>query len=189
MKKGEKVFVLMHASSGNVFARNEEGEEGLLPSHCLRPEDEDCDVIEEVPVNTEAPANTCNSNNVGSTSACVKCAKKQSIAVLDFSSKVAGDIHFKAGDRVEILDDVDREWYRGRKGDQIGIFPKSFVSPPVYPTYTALYAFQGRKGDELNFTTGDEITLIGRIDGNWLQGTCMGKTGRFPAAFIQNYSL
>jgi len=203
VKKGEKVFVLMNSQGGNVFARNEEGEEGFLPSSCLQPEEEGNSNNNNhanqspavTPINSnqrpEAEENAVNSNNLNQSAAapCVECALKQSVAITDFSSQVAGDIQFKTGDMVEILDQVDSEWFRGRRGQQVGIFPRSFVSTPTYPTYPALYAFQGRHDDELNFEAGDDVTLIGRIDTNWLQGVCNGRAGKFPAAFISETSL
>ncbi|KAI8836851.1 hypothetical protein BC829DRAFT_51088 [Chytridium lagenaria] len=57
------------------------------------------------------------------------------VAVSDFLSDMDGDLSFRLGDSIEIIEDVDENWYRGRLGRKEGIFPKSYVGSrlPVRP--------------------------------------------------------
>ncbi|XP_059080769.1 rho guanine nucleotide exchange factor 7-like isoform X2 [Tigriopus californicus] len=49
----------------------------------------------------------------------------------------------------------------------------------------AVYTFKGSHNDELNFKKGDVITLTQKVDGGWWEGTLNGKTGWFPANYVQ----
>ncbi|KAJ3098720.1 hypothetical protein HDU97_003779 [Phlyctochytrium planicorne] len=49
------------------------------------------------------------------------------VAIDDYRSDVDGDLTFRQGEQIEILEDVDENWYRGRLGRREGIFPKSYV--------------------------------------------------------------
>ncbi|KND03631.1 uncharacterized protein SPPG_01106 [Spizellomyces punctatus DAOM BR117] len=51
------------------------------------------------------------------------------LAIADFESEEPGDLPFKSGDVIQVLGDVDENWYRGRLRAMEGIFPKSFVQP------------------------------------------------------------
>lgn len=44
-----------------------------------------------------------------------------------FESDVPGDLTFAEGVCIEVLEEVDANWWKGRIGSRIGIFPKTFV--------------------------------------------------------------
>ncbi|XP_043093573.1 src substrate protein p85-like isoform X4 [Puntigrus tetrazona] len=52
-------------------------------------------------------------------------------------------------------------------------------------TATAVYDYQGEASDEISFMPGDVITNIEMIDEGWWKGTCHGRTGLFPATFVE----
>ena len=39
--------------------------------------------------------------------------------------------------------------------------------------------------DEISFDPGDVITNIDKVDEGWWTGTCNGRTGLFPANFVE----
>eukprot|EP00128_Syssomonas_multiformis_P014758 Colp12_sorted_trinity150504_noHs@11013 len=50
----------------------------------------------------------------------------------------------------------------------------------------ALYEFVAENPGELTFREGEVITIISRLDENWLQGECRGQIGMFPSSYVEN---
>ncbi|KAJ3043800.1 Neutrophil cytosol factor 2 [Rhizophlyctis rosea] len=53
--------------------------------------------------------------------------RQQVIAIADFDTREPGDLRFAAGDVIDVVEDVDANWYKGRLRGQEGIFPKTYV--------------------------------------------------------------
>ncbi|NXB48719.1 SH319 protein, partial [Leucopsar rothschildi] len=115
-------------------------------------------------------------------------------ALHDFTAETKDDLSFKKGDYIQILEQVDLEWYRGRLNGKEGIFPAVFVqtcSELSQPgggkkgIAKALYAFHGENEDELSFKAGDMITELESVDEDWMSGEIVGKSGIFPKNFVQ----
>ncbi|NXH71412.1 SH319 protein, partial [Hydrobates tethys] len=118
-------------------------------------------------------------------------------ALHDFTAETKDDLSFKKGDYIQILEQVDSEWYRGRLNEKEGIFPAVFVqtcSARVELPQSlggkkgkakALYDFHGENEDELSFKAGDTITELESVDEDWMSGEIQGKSGIFPKNFVQ----
>ncbi|KHJ82122.1 SH3 domain protein, partial [Oesophagostomum dentatum] len=50
-------------------------------------------------------------------------------AAYDYSSGVAGDLEFKAGDTIEVMVHLNQDWIQGRVNGQEGLAPLSFLAP------------------------------------------------------------
>ena len=50
------------------------------------------------------------------------------VAVYDYTSDEAGDLHFSAGQVVRVVKKTS-EWWTGQFGASIGVFPYNFVEP------------------------------------------------------------
>ncbi|ODO03001.1 hypothetical protein I350_05845, partial [Cryptococcus amylolentus CBS 6273] len=45
-------------------------------------------------------------------------------------------------------------------------------------------SYEAGEDNEISFAEGDHITDIDKVDPDWWQGTCNGKEGLFPAAYV-----
>lgn len=59
-------------------------------------------------------------------------------AMFDYIDPTPGDLEFRKGDRIEIVEFCGEDWARGRLGRREGMFPLRFVaeevnSPPKTP--------------------------------------------------------
>ncbi|NWH30818.1 SH319 protein, partial [Chloropsis hardwickii] len=113
-------------------------------------------------------------------------------ALHDFTAETKDDLSFKKGDYIQILEQVDLEWYRGRLNGKEGIFPAVFVQTcsgtpggGKKGRAKALYDFHGENEDELSFKAGDMITELESVDEDWMSGEILGKSGIFPKNFVQ----
>ncbi|SCU83189.1 LAFA_0D02234g1_1 [Lachancea sp. 'fantastica'] len=59
-------------------------------------------------------------------------------AVYAFQAQQDGDLDFRAGDKIEVLEKPSPEWFRGKCNGRVGMFPSNYVKP----------AFSGSGGQE-----------------------------------------
>uniref|UniRef100_UPI0037E88D45 neutrophil cytosol factor 2 n=1 Tax=Semicossyphus pulcher TaxID=241346 RepID=UPI0037E88D45 len=55
--------------------------------------------------------------------------------------------------------------------------------------FVALHSYESVNPEDLSFHQGDTITLLSRINQDWLEGQCNGNTGIFPSAFVEEVPL
>ena len=53
--------------------------------------------------------------------------KKKAKCLFDFKSESDEELGFRKGDEVEILEELDENWWKGRLNDQEGLFPATYV--------------------------------------------------------------
>ncbi|XP_059183269.1 neutrophil cytosol factor 2 [Centropristis striata] len=51
--------------------------------------------------------------------------------------------------------------------------------------FVALHSYESSNPEDLSFQQGDTITLLSRVNQDWLEGKCNGNTGIFPASFVE----
>ena len=49
-------------------------------------------------------------------------------ALFDFTPQEDGELEFKKGQVIQVVEKDDANWWRGRLGDQEGIFPSNYVA-------------------------------------------------------------
>ncbi|NWI37915.1 NCF2 factor, partial [Picathartes gymnocephalus] len=49
----------------------------------------------------------------------------------------------------------------------------------------AQYSYEATQPEDLEFQAGDVILVLSKVNEDWFEGKCKGKTGIFPSAFIQ----
>uniref|UniRef100_W5M1Q5 Neutrophil cytosolic factor 2 n=1 Tax=Lepisosteus oculatus TaxID=7918 RepID=W5M1Q5_LEPOC len=55
------------------------------------------------------------------------------------------------------------------------------------PQVVAIYSYEASEPEDLQFNSGDVITVISKVNEEWFEGKCKGKVGIFPAAFVKDY--
>ncbi|XP_026125316.1 sorbin and SH3 domain-containing protein 2 isoform X3 [Carassius auratus] len=130
--------------------------------------------------------------------------KQSTRAIYDFKAQSAKELSFKKGDAVNIIRQIDSNWYEGEHRGQTGIFPISYVekvaSPeqqqPVRPPppaqvremgeAKARYSFTADTNVELSLRKGERVILLRKVDQNWYEGKIPGsnKQGIFPVSYV-----
>ncbi|XP_025086760.1 SH3 domain-containing RING finger protein 3-like [Pomacea canaliculata] len=113
-------------------------------------------------------------------------------ALFSYEASEKDDLPFKKGDIVSLRRQIDDNWYQGELNGQIGVFPSSYVQVlvplPQIPQCRALYDFQlddENEKDCLTFKKDEVITVIRRVDANWIEGRKGEKIGILPLAFVE----
>lgn len=111
-----------------------------------------------------------------------------------------------------MIERIDNDWLKGKINNTVGIFPLNFVriehdflestvsnktavlqgdynnatgEKPDSEWSRAIHDFQGEHEDDLSFVVGNEIRITERLDKDWLKGEFSGKSGIFPASFVE----
>ncbi|KAL4229731.1 E3 ubiquitin-protein ligase sh3rf3 [Mactra antiquata] len=116
------------------------------------------------------------------------CAK----ALFNYDAKDPSDLSFKKGDVVYLKKRVDENWFNGELNGQHGFFPATYVQvitplPDTIPQCKGLYEFNvedDKEGDCLPFKKDDVMTVIRKVDENWLEVKKGDKIGILPISFV-----
>ncbi|CAK6972393.1 sorbin and SH3 domain-containing protein 2-like isoform X5 [Scomber scombrus] len=125
-------------------------------------------------------------------------------AIYDFKAQTAKELTFKKGDAVNIIRQIDNNWYEGEHRGRVGIFPISYVEkmpssekqqpirppPPAHVREigeaVARYNFNADTNVELSLRKGERVIVIRQVDQNWYEGKIPDTTkqGIFPVSYI-----
>ncbi|KAM3623883.1 uncharacterized protein V6R79_016629 [Siganus canaliculatus] len=130
--------------------------------------------------------------------------KQPARAIYDFKAQTAKELSFKKGDSVNIIRQIDNNWYEGEHRGRIGIFPMSYVErmpssekqqpirppPPAHVREigeaVARYNFNADTNVELSLRKGERVVVIRQVDQNWYEGKIPDSTkqGIFPVSYV-----
>ncbi|XP_077965397.1 sorbin and SH3 domain-containing protein 2 isoform X7 [Gasterosteus aculeatus] len=130
--------------------------------------------------------------------------KQPARAIYDFKAQTAKELTFKKGDAVNIIRQIDNNWYEGEHRGQVGILPISYVErmpssekqqpirppPPAHVREigegVARYNFNADTNVELSLRKGERVVVIRQVDQNWYEGRIpdTSKQGIFPVSYI-----
>ncbi|NWR51436.1 NCF2 factor, partial [Regulus satrapa] len=83
-------------------------------------------------------------------------------------------------------------WCNGTEGE--GFVPDSKAEESLQeatpgetgPTHVvAQYSYEATQPEDLEFQAGDMILVLSKVNEDWFEGMCKGRTGIFPSAFVQ----
>ncbi|NXB53674.1 NCF2 factor, partial [Leucopsar rothschildi] len=83
-------------------------------------------------------------------------------------------------------------WCNGTEGE--GFVPDSKPEESLQeatpgemePTHVvAQYSYEATQPEDLEFQAGDMILILSKVNEDWFEGKCKGRTGIFPSAFVQ----
>ncbi|XP_077381834.1 sorbin and SH3 domain-containing protein 2 isoform X2 [Festucalex cinctus] len=130
--------------------------------------------------------------------------KQPARAIYDFKAQTAKELTFKKGDAVNIIRQIDSNWYEGEHRGRVGIFPIAYVekmpstekpqpSRPPPPAHVreigeavARYNFNADTNVELSLRKGERVIVLRQVDQNWYEGKIPDTTkqGIFPVAYV-----
>uniref|UniRef100_A0A8C7M806 Sorbin and SH3 domain containing 2a n=1 Tax=Oncorhynchus kisutch TaxID=8019 RepID=A0A8C7M806_ONCKI len=130
--------------------------------------------------------------------------KQPARAIYDFKAQTAKELTFKKGDAVNIIRQIDSNWYEGEHRGRLGIFPISYIEKMLLPEKqqpirppppahvkkigegVARYNFNADTNVELSLRKGERVVLLRQVDQNWYEGKIpdTNKQGIFPVAYI-----
>uniref|UniRef100_A0A0K8TM41 Putative sorbin and sh3 domain-containing protein n=1 Tax=Tabanus bromius TaxID=304241 RepID=A0A0K8TM41_TABBR len=118
------------------------------------------------------------------------------IALYDFEGVEVEDLSFKVNEKIYILEQLSDDWLRGRnKRGCEGIFPRNYIQIKVplknitiaeeSNKVRVLYNFNAEVADDLTIRENQIVTVLHKINDDWLYGEIDGRRGQFPANFIE----
>ncbi|CAG9538539.1 unnamed protein product [Cercopithifilaria johnstoni] len=154
------------------------------------------------------PANYVREVNVPATaiSEPISChaSVKYINALYDYNSAVDGDLTFKTGDQIEVLEWVSEDWLRGKLNGKIGLVPRTYIEDrsrgvdagkqlnAMSTVVIATEDYYNIAEDHLCFSKGDQIEVIEEINDSWLKGKLllnMSNTNSFPVGLFPRSAI
>ncbi|KAG7317416.1 hypothetical protein KOW79_019714 [Hemibagrus wyckioides] len=99
------------------------------------------------------------------------------VALYKFLPQEQNDLELRPGDRVQVTDDSNEDWWKGKSGDRVGFFPANFVQR-VRPGESVWRVTQGVHGNrQMGYMTvkEDQICVGKKEDSEGFVKLCSGK--------------
>ena len=120
------------------------------------------------------------------------------VATHTFSSELDGDLNFKKGDQLYIINQDNKNWWYARAKDsgQEGYIPVNYVTRPgaskpipevsQYPLYRGKYDFISEDDKYLSFKKGDLMYMLNMVEGDWwfARSKQTGQEGYVPNNYV-----
>uniref|UniRef100_H3D2C8 SH3 and cysteine-rich domain-containing protein 2 n=1 Tax=Tetraodon nigroviridis TaxID=99883 RepID=H3D2C8_TETNG len=110
------------------------------------------------------------------------------VALYKFLPQEQNDLELHPGDRVQVIDDSNEEWWKGKSGDRVGFFPSNFVQR-VRPGERVWRVVQGLPGNRErgHMAVRESQICVGKLeDGEiFLKLSSGKKRGLVPAESIE----
>lgn len=110
------------------------------------------------------------------------------VALYKFLPQEHNDLELHPGDRVQVTDDSNEEWWKGKTGDRVGFFPANFVQRvrPGESVWRVLQSTQGNREKGHMAVKESQICVGKREDGELFLKLSSGrKRGLVPADSIE----
>ncbi|KAG9234580.1 hypothetical protein BJ875DRAFT_8459 [Amylocarpus encephaloides] len=151
--------------------------------------------------------------NAGTTNQGSAASGKRAVIQYDYEKAEDNELELIEGEIVTNIEMVDEDWWMGtnQKGES-GLFPSNYVelieeeeqasvpapalitrpasapapaAAPAGPTAVAIYDYEAAEDNELSFEENATITRLEFPDEDWWFGHHKGKSGLFPANYVQ----
>ncbi|XP_023149439.1 SH3 and cysteine-rich domain-containing protein 2-like [Amphiprion ocellaris] len=110
------------------------------------------------------------------------------VALYRFLPQEQNDLELHPGDRVQVTDDSNEEWWKGKSGDRVGFFPANFVQRvrPGERVWRVIQGVSGSRGRGHMAVRESQICVGKREDGEvFLKLSSGKKRGLVPADSIE----
>ncbi|XP_022049299.2 SH3 and cysteine-rich domain-containing protein 2-like [Acanthochromis polyacanthus] len=110
------------------------------------------------------------------------------VALYRFLPQEQNDLELHPGDRVQVTDDSNEEWWKGKSGDRVGFFPANFVQRvrPGERVWRVVQGVSGSRGRGHMAVRESQICVGKREDGEvFLKLSSGKKRGLVPADSIE----
>ncbi|XP_078662188.1 uncharacterized protein LOC144906105 isoform X1 [Branchiostoma floridae x Branchiostoma belcheri] len=109
------------------------------------------------------------------------------VSLHDWPGRSEKDLTLRPGDRVQITDDTDTTWWKGKCSGKIGFFPANYVLKvaPGAEVLQCTETFGGNpKYGEIEMTKGDICVQLSDEGNGWFQVQTETTKGSFPAKYL-----
>ena len=112
------------------------------------------------------------------------------VALYDLDAADEEHLSLQAGEKIEILDDYDDTWWKGKLSGKEGFFPQNFVLNLVYGdtdrVVKVLYPFVAQYGTgEMSVDEGQILLFLEHDGDGWIRAKSINDEGHVPTSYVE----